>query len=128
MGSTKQQPLSASTAGSQQTAGPGRARLEAVDRLRGVVMILMALDHVRGYFANPFLDPTDLARTNVPLFLTRWVSHLCAPTFIFLAGTGAYLAASRGKPRSQLTRAVGWSVWPGAWWARRWAASLRSSS
>jgi uncharacterized membrane protein len=62
----------------------------------------MALDHVRGYFTNPFVDPTDLEHTNTALFLTRWISHLCAPTFIFLAGTGAYLAARRGKTKPQL--------------------------
>lgn len=79
-----------------------RNRLDSVDRLRGLVMVLMALDHVRGYFTNPLLDPTDLEHTNAALFLTRWVSHLCAPTFIFLAGTGAYLAARRGKTKPQL--------------------------
>jgi hypothetical protein len=62
MGSTKQRQLPAGTASSQQTVGPGHARLEAVDRLRGLVMILMTLDHVRGYFTNPFLDPTGSYR------------------------------------------------------------------
>jgi uncharacterized membrane protein len=81
---------------------PVRQRLESVDQLRGVVMILMALDHVRGHFTNPSVDPTDLEQTSAALFLTRWISHLCAPTFIFLAGTGAYLASRRGLTRSQL--------------------------
>jgi uncharacterized membrane protein len=67
-------------------------------------MVLMALDHVRGYFSNPLPDPTDLDHTNAALFLTRWISHLCAPTFIFLAGTGAYLAVCRGKTKPQLAR------------------------
>jgi uncharacterized membrane protein len=97
MGSTTPGQLSA------DTAGAGRTRLEAVDRLRGLVMVLMALDHVRGYFTNPYRDPTDLETTNTALFLTRWISHLCAPTFIFLAGTGAYLAGSRGKSKAQLS-------------------------
>jgi uncharacterized membrane protein len=66
-------------------------------------MVLMALDHVRGYFTDPSLDPIDLEHTTAALFLTRWVSHLCAPTFIFLAGTGAYLAARRGKTRAELS-------------------------
>jgi uncharacterized membrane protein len=94
MGSTKQQPGLVGMADG--------ARLDSVDRLRGLVMVLMALDHVRGYFTNQFPDPTDLNNTSAALFLTRWISHLCAPTFIFLAGTGAYLAASRGKTTLQL--------------------------
>jgi uncharacterized membrane protein len=84
----------------QATTG---ARLDSVDRLRGLVMVLMALDHVRGYFTNPFPDPVDLDHAGAALFLTRWVSHLCAPTFIFLAGTGAYLARDRGKSRAALS-------------------------
>jgi uncharacterized membrane protein len=101
MGSTKQQ-VPAGGTDAPDTTGAGRARLDAVDRLRGLVMVLMALDHVRGYFTNPFPDPTDLDHTSAALFLTRWISHLCAPTFLFLAGTGAYLAARRGKTRPEL--------------------------
>jgi uncharacterized membrane protein len=79
---------------------PGR--LDAVDRLRGLVMVLMALDHTKGYFINAQFELLDLTRTTPPLFLTRWISHLCAPTFLFLAGTGAYLAWRRGKTKPQL--------------------------
>jgi uncharacterized membrane protein len=63
----------------------------------------MALDHVRGYFSNPSPDPVDLEHTNVALFLTRWISHFCAPTFVFLAGTGAFLARWRGKSKAALS-------------------------
>jgi len=80
-----------------------RARLESVDVLRGVVMILMALDHARDFFGNPAVSPTDLATTTVPLFFTRWVTHICAPTFFLLTGTGAWLSRRR-KPTNELSR------------------------
>jgi uncharacterized membrane protein len=78
-------------------------RLTPVDTLRGIVMILMALDHVRDFFGVPGLNPTNLAQTTVPLFLTRWVTHLCAPTFFLLTGTGAFLSLRR-KSVPELSR------------------------
>jgi len=60
-------------------------------------MVLMALDHTRGWFSEATFYPLDLDKTNVPLFVTRWITHLCAPGFIFLAGTGAFLSTLRGK-------------------------------
>ena len=63
-------------------------------------MILMALDHVRDYFGDATVNPTNLATTTVPLFFTRWITHFCAPTFFLLTGTGAYLALKRlGKEK-----------------------------
>jgi uncharacterized membrane protein len=80
------------------------ARLDSVDILRGIVMVIMALDHVRDYFTYVRFDPTDLTQASAALFLTRWITHFCAPVFVFLAGTGAFLSASRGKPLKELSR------------------------
>jgi uncharacterized membrane protein len=76
-------------------------RLTSVDQLRGLVMVLMVLDHTREFFGNYGDDPVNLATTTVPLFFTRWVTHFCAPVFVFLAGTGAYLSLARGKSRPE---------------------------
>lgn len=69
-------------------------RITAIDVTRGLVMIIMALDHVRDLLHTPALtqDPTNLATTTPAIFLTRWITHLCAPTFVFLSGTSAYLS------------------------------------
>jgi uncharacterized membrane protein len=74
--------------------------------LRGIVMVVMMLDHTRDFIHNAAFqfDPTDLSQTNVALFFTRWITHFCAPVFVFLAGTGAYLQLARGKSKSELSR------------------------
>jgi uncharacterized membrane protein len=75
--------------------------IASVGVMRGLVIVLMALDHVRGFFTEADFSATDLSRTNLALFLTRWITHLCAPAFIFLAGTSAYLSAAQGMDRHQ---------------------------
>jgi uncharacterized membrane protein len=69
-------------------------RIEAIDFTRGLVMIIMALDHSRDLFHIDALtqDPTNLATTTPVLFFTRWITHLCAPAFVFLSGVSAYLS------------------------------------
>ena len=79
-----------------------RARTPSIDALRGAIMVLMALDHVRDYFGAP-VNPTDLATTTAALFFTRWITHLCAPVFFLLAGVGARLALRR-RTRGELAR------------------------
>ena len=88
-----------SPAATTEAVTPKRARLESVDVLRGVIMILMALDHTRDFFGKPGISPTDLARTTIPLFFTRWITHFCAPVFFLLIGTGAYLSLRKKSKR-----------------------------
>jgi uncharacterized membrane protein len=81
----------------------GRARIESIDLLRGLIMVIMALDHSRDYFGNLAANPTDLTTTTVALFFTRWITHFCAPVFFLLTGVGARLALGR-MSRSGLSR------------------------
>src|SRR5436309_7184974 len=108
---------------------PPKQRVVAIDLVRGLVMVLMALDHTRDFFGpNLPYEPTDLSHASAALFLTRLVTHLCAPTFIFLAGTSAWLSGGSGRSRAERSRHLlarglwlifleltivhfGWSLW-----------------
>ncbi len=91
-------------------AEPRGPRLEAIDVIRGLAMIFMALDHTRDFFMSPAVSPTDLSKASAALFLTRWITHFCAPTFFFLTGTGAFLSlrtqSKREVSRFLLTRGL----------------------
>jgi uncharacterized membrane protein len=79
-----------------------RTRLDSLDLLRGLVMVLMALDHTRDFFGTGGMNPRDVA--DPALFLTRWITHYCAPTFILLAGMSAYLYGTRGRSVGETSR------------------------
>jgi uncharacterized membrane protein len=96
-------------------------RVQSVDALRGLVMVIMALDHTREYFhaAAQQFQPENLARTTAAIFLTRWITHFCAPVFLFTAGIGAWYWLQRdhlthGRTRAELSAispdaVFGWS-------------------
>jgi len=80
-------------------------RVESIDVLRGLLMVLMALDHTRDYFSSAVIDPTDPIHSWPALFITRWMTHICAPGFILLAGASVYLQRQR-KSAATLTRSL----------------------
>jgi uncharacterized membrane protein len=89
-------------------------RIDSIDFLRGMVMILMALDHTRMYFGYGtwYAEPTNVATTTPLLFFTRWITHFCAPAFVFLAGTSAFLY---GERKSNI-KEMAWYVFTRGFW------------
>lgn len=86
----------------QATAKP--SRIQSIDILRGAIMIIMALDHVRDFFHDSAMtaDPLNLSTTTPELFFTRWITHFCAPIFVFLSGVSAYISGQR-KTKEELS-------------------------
>jgi uncharacterized membrane protein len=82
-----------------------RVRVPAVDILRGLVMITMALDHTRDFVHSAAMafPPEDLSQTTPAIFMTRWITHFCAPAFMFCAGIAAFLRLERGGTKSELS-------------------------
>ena len=93
-----------------ELSSPGRSRIHSIDILRGIVMVVMALDHTRDFFQKVVIvgggsvatNPTDLATTTPALFFTRWITHFCAPIFVFLAGSSAWLMSQK-KTKAELS-------------------------
>lgn len=83
-----------------------KRRIYSVDLLRGVVMMIMLLDHVREFVHAGAMqnDPTNPETTTIPIFFTRWITHFCAPAFVFLSGTSIYLQKMNGKSNAELSR------------------------
>src|SRR5437763_5221646 len=97
-------PVVASVSTKQSLLPAQTSRLVSVDILRGLVLVIMALDHTRDFISSFRFAPEDLAHTYGALFFTRFITHYCAPVFAFLAGTGAFLSTRRGKTLPQLSR------------------------
>jgi uncharacterized membrane protein len=87
-------------------------RVQAIDIVRGLVMVIMALDHVREFWNPTLVQPENISQTSVGLFLTRWVTHFCAPTFVFLSGTSVYLYARKQPSRGAVS---GFLLTRGVW-------------
>lgn len=93
--------------------GANATRIASIDILRGLVMIIMALDHTRDFFHETAMtaDPLDPATTSVQLYFTRWITHFCAPVFVFLSGISAYLSGQRKTARETSNFLIKRGIW-----------------
>ena len=79
-------------------------RIQAIDVVRGLAMVIMALDHIREFWNLTDVRPEDVAHASAPLFFTRWITHFCAPTFVFLAGTSVFLFQQKKADKAAVSR------------------------
>jgi uncharacterized membrane protein len=88
-------------------------RIESIDLLKGIVMVIMALDHTRDYFhsAAYLFNPADPTQSTLPIFFSRWITHFCAPTFSFLAGLSAYMVGKRKSPKELSSFLLKRGIW-----------------
>jgi uncharacterized membrane protein len=86
------------------TSRASTPRVQAIDVVRGLVMVIMALDHIRDFWSPTLVRPEDVAHTSALLFFTRWITHFCAPTFMFLAGTSVFLYQQKQAGRGAVSR------------------------
>ena len=96
-------PVRATVTATPSLVTPQAPRLASIDVLRGLAMVIMALDHTRDFLTYTRSAPEDLVHTSAALFFTRFITHYCAPIFAFLAGTGAFLSTRRGKSIQQVS-------------------------
>ena len=80
------------------------SRVQAIDVVRGLVMVVMALDHIREFWSPTAVRPEDVAHASALLFFTRWITHFCAPTFVFLSGTSIFLYQEKQTGRAPVVR------------------------
>ncbi|SRR5579871_226715 len=94
-------------------AADSKKRIDSIDILRGIIMVVMAIDHVRDFFhiTASTDSPTNLFTTTPPLFFTRWITHFCAPVFVFLAGTSIYLQGLRKTKKELRSFLIKRGIW-----------------
>jgi uncharacterized membrane protein len=86
------------------TSRAATPRIHAIDVVRGLAMVIMALDHIRDFWSPTTVRPEDVAHASVLLFFTRWITHFCAPTFMFLAGTSVFLYQQKQASKGAVSR------------------------
>jgi len=88
-----------------------KKRVLSIDILRGIIMVIMALDHTRDFFSDYQFEPTDLHHAGTIMFFTRWITHFCAPVFVFLAGTSVFLSGKRKSKKELFFRLLSRGIW-----------------